>query len=305
MTNLVASFDGLNFGAGAVDDQDGIVFGGVFTPTRTYIAGIDLATGKLSEIAPASSRGFAWMSFADGWLAWPQDGVGGSSIQLWNAAKHERREIATSGPADAAVGDGEVAWIEPAGDQSSALRVFQLASGKTVSLDSGNLGAPVFAGSHLVWTKTEPGAQAAAFVFADAATLQPETVPAELAGVRGIANLGGSSQRLIWTASAGNRAWVVDDLSVAVIRTYPTGSHYAQFPQLADPYLAWFGAVTNSLVDLETGVGFDLPVPGSGIAIGGDTFVVVRLLRISGHDRTEVSVLHLSQLSRLQSCSPA
>src|SRR5436305_11332698 len=48
MTNLTASFDGLNFSAGAVDDRDGIVFGGVFTAARTYIAAINLATGKLT-----------------------------------------------------------------------------------------------------------------------------------------------------------------------------------------------------------------------------------------------------------------
>ena len=309
MSTLVTSLDGINFGVGAVDDKDGLVFGGVFGGSRTYIAAIDLATGKLTEISPVQIQGFGWMTFAGGWLAWPQFGLGGSSIQLWNPETQERRQIATSGPATAAIGDGEVAWTEEVGDgQMSALRVYQFATGKTFSLDSGMLEGPVFAGNHLVWTKapaTAPDSSAGnAFVFADATTLQPASVPPELTGARGISNLAGSQDRLVWTAGAGSPAWIVDDLSVGIVRTYSASGtgHYLQFPQLADPYLAWTGPDRSSIIDLRSGDGFDMPYLGR-MAVGGDTLVVDSGANIKGgQDRTDIAVLHPSRLQRLGPC---
>jgi len=307
MSTLIASLDGINFGMGAVDDKDGLVFGGVFGASRSYIAAVNLASGKLTEIAPVQLQGFGWMSFADGWLAWPQFGLGGSSIQLWNSQTHERRQIVTSGPSDAAIGDGEVAWTEGAGgdNQTSALRVYQFATGKISSLDSGKLETPVFAGHYLVWTKapaTAPDATFdAALVFADAATLQPMAAPPELSAVRGVANLAGSPDRLVWTSQAGSSAWLVDDLPVGIVRTYQSHGHDLQFPQLADPYLAWAGTAGDSMIDLRSGVGFDLPYLGR-IEAGGDTVVVDSGVHLKGQDRTDIAVLHPSQLSPLGPC---
>ena len=92
--------------------------------------------------------------------------------------------------------------------------------------------------------------------------------------------------------------------------TSPPGDYSPVVFQNADNTLApaWGrlrGLNKNSIIDLRSGVGFDLPVPGSGIAIAGDTLVILRLLRIGGRDRTEVSVLHPSQLSPLRSCASA
>jgi hypothetical protein len=76
-----------------------------------------------------------------------------------------------------------------------------------------------------------------------------------------------------------------------------------RYKQLAGPYLVWFGADKNSIVDLRSGAGIDLLLPG-GVEATGDTIVVD-----SGSgpktsvSRTDVSVLHPSQLSSLGPCT--
>ena len=303
MSTLTASLDGVNFIAEAVDEHDGLVLGEEFEASGTYVVVLDLATARISNISAADSQGVPWMSFAGGWLAWPQGGAGGWSIQLWNAVTHERRQISTAGPSGGSLGDGELAWIE-ATDQGTgrALHVYQLASEKTASLDSGVLGDPVFAGPDLVWTKVTPGAEQATFVFADAATLAPVTVPAELASVRGISGLAGSAQRLAWSSSSLGHAWYVDDLAVGVVRTYSAPNHDTQFPELADPYLAWRGTDRSSIVDLRSGIGFDIALPGD-LQAAGDTIVVERGSMLKGSSRTDIAVLHPSQLSPLGPCT--
>jgi hypothetical protein len=69
------------------------------------------------------------------------------------------------------------------------------------------------------------------------------------------------------------------------------------------PYLVWFGADKNSIVDLRSGVGIDLPLPG-GVEAAGDTIVVDRLSGPKGSvSQTDVSVLHPSQQSSLAPCA--
>lgn len=301
MSNSVANLDGVNFVAEAVDDHDGLALGEEVAATGTKVVALDLTSGKVTTISPGEARGVEWMSFADGWLAWPLSGAGGSSIQLWNAATHERRSIATSGPAEGVVGHGRLTWIEPAGDQSFAMREYDLSSGTNTSLDSGSLGAPVYAGNYLVWTKVVPGSHQESFVFVDTTTLQPVGTPAELQDVRGINSLAGSASKLVWNASAGAREWLVDDLAAGKVRAYAGGSHYLQFPQLADPYLFWPGPDAVSIVDLRSGIGFDLHRPG-GLEAADDTFVVTQGSNVKGRDRTDVAVIHPSRLSPLSPC---
>ncbi|MHB8503264.1 MAG: hypothetical protein ACYDHE_20265 [Candidatus Acidiferrales bacterium] len=313
MANVAATLDGVNFGAGAIDEQNGVVYGGAWLGSRTTIASVALSTGMMTTVAPMSASGFGWMTYADGWLVWIEPGV--LDIQLWNASTHEVRQVAT-GPQlegtsyltgslmDPVIGHGYMAWSQPVSSRSAELRVYELATGHVTILDSGDVGSPVFAGPDLVWTKRDAGAADARFLFADASTLQTVAASAELRDPRDIGFVAGSPDRLVWTGTVGssNGTWFVDDLAAGNIRTYTASGHYFQFPQLAGPYLVWFGADKNSIVDLRSGAGFDLSLPG-GVEASGDTIVVD-----SGSgpkasvSRTEVSVLHPSQLSSLGPC---
>jgi hypothetical protein len=306
MSNAVASLDRVNFGLGAVDEEDRLAFGGTFGSGST-IASVDLLSGKVQVVGPMASNGFGWMTYADGWLVWPLVWSGGSSIQAWSTRTHELRQIATALPGTAAVGHGYVVWTQPTNDRSSDMRVYRLATGRITTVDSGILTSPVFAGNFLVWAKQAPGDSNPSFVFADAETLRPVAVPPELRAPRQIGNLAGSTERLVWTgtpetSSPDSGTWFVDDLASGSIKTYGARNHYFQFPQLAGRYLVWFGADKNSIVDLRSGNGFDIPLPGYAVA-AGDTIVVVRLSTLRGNlNRSDVSVLHPSQLSPLGPC---
>lgn len=313
MSKVVASFDRMNFGLGAVDEQDGLAFGGTFGSGNT-IASVDLASGQMKVAGPMDSDGFGWMTYADGWLVWPLVGSGGSNIEAFNTRTHELRRIASpfSNPylGTAAVGHGYAVWSQPANDQQGDLRVllvYQFATATITTLDSGILTSPVFAGNYLVWAKRAPSDSNPSFVFTDATTLKPVAVPSELRAPREIGNLAGSPDRLVWTStpktsSPNTGMWFVDDLASGTIKTFGALNHYFQFPQLAGPYLVWFGADKNSIVDLRSGKGFDIPLPG-GVEAAGDTIVIVRLSTLQGNvSRSEISVLHPSQLSSLGPC---
>ena len=315
MANVAATLDGVNFGAGAIDEQNAVVYGGAWIGSRTIIASVALSTGKMTEVAPMSSSGFGWMSFADGWLVWTQPGD--LDFQLWNARTGELKQVATgpqlegtvylTGSHDPVIGKGYMVWSQPVSSRSAELRVYELATGHVTIVDSGDVGSPVFAGADLVWTKRDAGAAHPHFVFADAITLQPVAAPAELRDPREIGFVAGSANTLVWTgtpstSSPNNGTWFVDDIGAGTIRTYRASGHYFQFPQLAGPFLVWFGADKNSIVDLRSAVGFDLPLPG-GVEAAGNTIVVDSRSGPKGSvSRTDVSVLHPSQLSSLGPC---
>ena len=307
MSKVVASFDRMNFGLGAVDEQDGLAFGGTFGSGNT-IASVDLASGQMKVAGPMASNGFGWMTYADGWLVWPLLGSGNSSIQVLNVRTHELRQIESPLPGTAAVGHGYVAWTEATKNQSSDLRVYQLATGTITTLDSGLLTSAVFAGDYLLWAKRAPGDSNPSFVFADATTLKTVAVPSELRAPREIGNLAASPDRLVWTSTPKTSTpdtgmWFVDDLASGTVKTFGALNHYFQFPQLAGPYLVWFGADKNSIVDLRTGNGLDIPLPG-GVEAADDTIVIVRVSTLPGSvSRSEISVLHPSQLSPLGPCA--
>ncbi len=314
MANVAATLDGVNFGAGAIDEQNGVVYGGAWMGSRTVIASVALSTGRMTPVAPMSASGFGSMTYADGWLVWLEPGV--LDLQLWNVGTRELRQVAT-GPQlegtsyltgallDPVIGHGYLAWSQPVSSRSAELRIYELATGHVTILDSGDVGSPVFAGTDLVWTKRDAGAAYPRFVFADAITLQPVAAPAELRDPREIRFVAGSPERLVWTGTPGssNGTWFVDDLAAGIIRTFTASGHYFQYPQLAGPYLVWFGADKNSIVDLRSGAGIDLPLPG-GVEAAGDTIVVDRLTGLKGGvSRTDVSVLHPSRLSSLGPCT--
>ena len=325
MSKSVATLDGINFGPSAVDDQGGVAYGYFQSASQQGIAAVDLNSGKMSVVSlmSPSESGVAWMSYADGWLAWAQgessSELGIWSIQVWNSQTHEKRQIATSRLADGTyltgqlvypvVGHGYVAWNQPVSNTSADVRVYRFATGTTTTLDSGYVSSPVLAGSYLVWGKKAATANSAAeFRFADASSLEPVTGPAELSRRYQATYLAGSPDYMLWiaipqVASSDNSLMSVDELATGRVTEYGAQNHYLQFPTVAGPYLVWFGADKNSVVDLRTASGFDIPLPG-GVAAAGDIIVVAKISSLSkaSTSTTTVSVIHPSQLSRLVSC---
>jgi hypothetical protein len=160
-----------------------------------------------------------------------------------------------------------------------------------------------------VWAKFDPKADTPHLVFADARSLRPVDGPPELRDPREIGYLAGSSDYLVWTGvpkalSSSNGTWFIDRLASGTVTRYGAVNHYFQFPELAGPYLMWFGSDKNSIIDMRSGSGFDIPLPGS-VEGSGDTIVIVKLVQGVSKGATQattISVVHPSQLSRLPAC---
>lgn len=325
MSKKVATLKGINFVPSVVDDMKAVAYGGFMLKREQGIGALSLTTGKMSVVSlmSGSQAGFGWMGYADGWLVWSQaeshDTLGIWSIQAWNAKTHERRQLATSRLADGTyltgqlafpiVGHGYVAWNQPVTNTSADLRVYRFATKTMTTLDSGYVSSPVFAGTYLVWGKGQASSDPAAeFRFADATTLAPVVAPPALSRSYPLTYLAGSPDYLLWiaveqTSGPDNTVMSVDDLATGQVTEYSAKDHYLQFPTLAGPYFVWFGADKNSVVDLRTGSGFDIPLPG-GVSAGGDTIVVATIANFnkSAPSSTTISVVHPSRLSRLAPC---
>jgi hypothetical protein len=325
MKKTVATLNRIKFGPGAVDDAGGIVYGGFTSAKQHGIAAVNLATGKMSVVSlmSTSQSGFAWMSYADGWLVWSQGESLGElgiwSLQAWNSQTHERRQLATSRLADGTyltgelafpvVGHGYVAWNQPVSNTSADVRVYRFATKTMTTLDSGYVSSPVFAGTYLVWGKGQaPSDPAAEFRFADATTLALVVASPALSRRYPLTYMAGSSDYMLWiglaqTSTPSTTAMWVDELATGRVTEYGTQDHYLQFPTLAGPYFVWFGADRNSVVDLRTASGFDIPLPG-GVSAAGDTIVVATIAGFTktSVSSTSISVVHPSRLSQLARC---
>jgi hypothetical protein len=326
MSKSVATLDGVNFGPSSVDDQRNIAYGYFQTASQQGIAAVDLSTRKMNVVSvmTPSESGVAWMSYGDDWLAWAQgeshSELGIWSVQVWNTQTHEKRQIATSRLADGTyltgqlvypvVGHGYVAWNQPMSNTSADVRVYRFATSTITTLDSGYVSSPVFAGGYLVWGKKSAAADSLAeFRFADAATLDRVAGPAELSRASAATYLTGSSDYMLWIAiprvlSPNTSMMWVDALGTGRVTEYGATNHVLQFPTIAGPYLVWFGGDKNSIVDLRTASGFDIPLPG-GVAAGGDTIVVAKIANLSkiSASTTTLSVIHPSRMSRLAACA--
>ena len=326
MSKSVATLDGINFGPSAVDDAGRVAYGFFQSASRQGIGAVDLTNGKMSIVSlmSPSESGAVWMNYADGWLVWAQGEshtvLGDWTIQIWNSQTHERRQIASSRLADGTyltgqlvfpiVGHGYVAWNQPVSTTSADVRVYRFATATVTTLDSGHVSSPVFTGNYLAWGKKAAAAGSQAdFRFADATTLEPVVGPAELRRPYPATYLAGSPEYMLWIAipqalSRDNSMMWTDELGAGRVRAYDVQNHYLQFPTIAGSYLVWFSTDKNSVVDLRTASGFDIPLPGS-IAAAGDSLVVAKLSSPSkaSASSTTVSVVHPSQVSRLTPCS--
>ncbi len=310
---------GVNFGVNTLSQDGALAFGYFQSGQGQGVAEVDLGTGRMSVVAtmPGSASGISWMSFSDPWLVWAQGdsqyNLGQWSIHLWNRQTRQVIQLATSQLSDGSyltgqlvfpiVGHGYVAWSQPASRQSLDLRLYMVGSGKSLTLDSGRLSSPVFAGRNLVWAKFLNGTSQPSFRMVDADTLKPVTVPKVIASPQPIVYLAGSANYLLWTQDNSDMEVLRLGTDNVTIYSGTDVKHPFQFPVLADHFVVWFAADTNTVMDLDTGKAFDVPLPGSVYANDKELVVAKISPPKAAGFATTLSVLPLTNEMSISSCS--
>jgi hypothetical protein len=243
------------------------------------IGSLNLLSGRLTKITtygPGTS-GMGSMAADPPWLVWEQlDSTSipsDWSVHALNTVTGARRLLATSRLPDGSyvrgqqplpvTRGGQAAWAQPvrgpAGGVSAQLRVVDIASGRTRTLDSGRISSPVYAGPYLIWGRLD---SRGAFQFraVNAATLTPVPLPPPLAHPGTIGYLAGSPRYLAWSTNDATAVtvWPVGSPRTRTLTSHD-GQHFFQFMQLAGHFMIWFATAAFSVLDLNTGRAFDLP----------------------------------------------
>jgi hypothetical protein len=262
------------------------------------------------------------MATAGPWVAWTQGesstNMANWSVRLWNRDTGALTTVASSQQPDGSflagqqplpvLRDGLLAWSQPtaqrAGVNESEVRVLELASGRVSSVASGRVSNPVFAGSWLVWGRRALGGTYS-LEAVEAMTREPVELPPALRDPGSISYLAGSSRYLAWSAE-GLLQLTVWDLATSRSRRYdaPDIKHYLQFLQLAGHYLFWYGGITSSILDLDTGGAFDVigSVGGSEdrIAIEQPAATVDK----GAFTSSRVGIISMTEAPGVPTCSP-
>lgn len=274
------------FGIQAVDPVSNYAYG---TYGSFRVAAINLATGAVTVVAelPSTIAGIASMSVDDPWLVWveadSESDLGLWKIVAWNRLTKTTKVLATSqlpNGTDFAnfvtapvVGSHYAAWLQPVSQSMVELRVYQFDTQVTKVLDRGMLGSPLLMGRYLAWPKLSSLGGQAVLNLADSSTLMSVSTPPALASPRTMMFATGSDKYLVWTPDG--HSWTAQRLDDGVIRTFIApndGRHFAQYPMVADSDLVWWSGSDTTLVDLQTGNGFDFG--GGSAAANGDLLVV-------------------------------
>ncbi len=319
LSNNAVVLSSILFSPDAIAPADNVAFGYFQSESQQGVAQLDLHTGQIRVLSVMSPRasGVVSMSYSNPWLAWvqgeSQTDLGAWTVKLLNTRTGKEFPLAASQLAGGnntgqlsfpVVGPGYLAWSQPASAASTELRVYRFDTGKSVTIDSGRLSSPVIAGNKLVWGKSDGSGTQATFRMADLSTLQPIQTPPALAKSREMQYLAGSPDYLVWTEGTAR-------LSVYQFRTGQISNysfvadalnHPFQFPVVVSHYLIWFTGGANTVVDLQTGNGFDLELP-SGIAGADHEIVVARIQGTkTGAKSTTASSIRLDEISSLGSC---
>jgi hypothetical protein len=282
--------DGVNFLINAV--ADGVAYGEAKRSGDLTVARLDLTTGRVTTIAPIASDagGVGALVVEPPWVVWEQldsqTQLENWSIHAWNQSTGATWVVATNarqpdgtylpGQQPLPVLQGaQVAWAQPIQNNSAyvtaELRVVNLNSRKSSTLDSGRLSSPVHAGQYLVWAKIDADG-AYSLKAIDAASRKPVTLPDRVRDPGQLMFVGGSSQYLAWTIRNNQElmVWQVSaarytDLAISDTR------HYFQFLQLAGHFVVWYTGIGSSVLDLTTGGAFDI----SGTAAASPNMIVL------------------------------
>jgi hypothetical protein len=331
--NNCCSLQNISFSPMALDEK-GNAFGFYSRGQEQGIAEFR-ARFTVIDTLPATSGGVQWMSYRKPWLVWAQSDslyrLGIWSVHAWNSTTGEKVQLGNSQLPDGTyldnqltfpvVGHGYVAWSTPTSRTSADIRVYRFNTHETLTLDSGRVSSPVIAGQNLVWAKfTTTDQSDASFRMVDAETFKPVAVPAGLATPQSIVYLAGSRDYLAWTSwifgtspkgpPIATSSLTVERLADGTLTRYqlPDGDvfHTFQFPILAGHFLVWFTGTQNTVLDLQTGKGFDVNLPSS--IVGNDDAIL--LARVSGGGKTggalstSDSSIQLSSELAINSCTP-
>lgn len=247
---------------------------------------LDLRSGRLTTIARyrPDVSGLGALAVEEPWVLWEQldskTNLADWSVRAFNRTTGQSIRIADShSPGGGFVPgqqplpvlrNGLAAWAQPVRTNGSTvqaeLRVFDLGHRITRVLDSGRLSSPVYAGGLLVWAKVDDTRQYSLHAV-DEKTLQPVELPEAIRRPDSVAYLGGSADRLVWSANDALtlHEWNFTTRKPAQYALSDRG-HAFQFLQVAGDFLLWDGATTASVLDLTTGAAFDTPGTVAGSA---------------------------------------
>ena len=116
--------------------------------------------------------------------------------------------------------------------------------------------------------------------------------------------LAGSPDYLVWTE--GTASLFAYQFRTGQISGYSFATdalnHPFQFPTVVSHYLVWFTGGANTVVDLETGNGFDIDLPSS--IAGADREIVIARTQgtKTGPKSTTVSTIKLDEMGGLRTC---
>ena len=255
----------------------GSAFGQLTGPGGTAVAGLDLATGRLTSIAAVApgAGGLGALAADARWLVWEQlDSQ--TNLSDWSVHAHDRATGVSTVLAGSRLPGGQflagqqplpvlrrgvTAWAQPLPRRGpyveAELRAVDLASGQVSVLDAGRLSSPVYAGPYLVWARVDAGGYG--LRAADAATLRPVELPEALRRTGPIGHLAGSPRYLVWSDDdhSGLLVWPVG-AATGYGLAGPDPNHHFQFLQVAGDFLLWYSGATSSIMDLRSGGAFDL-----------------------------------------------
>ncbi len=266
---------GASLGVHALSGE--VVFGQSYGDGGRGVAALDLASGQLATIAGYAPEvsGLGAMAVEEPWVVWEQlnskTNLADWSVYAVNRHSGERLTLAESRRPEGGfvpgqqplpvLRHGKVAWAQPVrlagGAVEAELRVFDLATRATRTLDTGRVSSPVHAGGFLVWAKVDAATRYTLHAVHDR-TLQPAELPEPVRNPLSVAYLGGSPERLVWSShdSTTLHHWHFATAKLASF-TVADRRHFFQFLQVAGDFLLWHGGTTASVLDLTTGAAFD------------------------------------------------
>jgi len=312
---------GVRFGPGGI--IGGAAIGEFDSAADSGIGKLDFTSGRLTTIFrfPPGTGGMGAMAVEAPWVIWEeldsQTNLNDWSIHLWNLASDAGRVLATSRLRTGhyvsgqqplpVVRNGFVAWAQPvpsSGRYNTAqIRVADPATGRVVTLDTGRVSSPAYAGPYLVWARIDSAGRYVLRIV-DAASFKPVVTPGLLRNPGSILYLAGSPDNLAWGSGDLNTLTVWPVGTARVLKfTQSDSGHPFEFLQLAGHFVLWYTGNGSSVLDLRTGGAFD--VAGSVAASAG----AIAIEQPVGHPAkgafvsSRVSILTQAAMPGIRSCA--
>lgn len=250
--------------------------GAVYGPggARGDLLALDVAKQSVSKISDVDADAApGWMVASVDRLAWLSYDSSSDPTRwsLYLAARSgaNRQRVAGS-PAGHRDGEGRstqpamtaktLAWTEPVGTRNdlSRLKVLNLADDSTAVVAEGNLIPPVAMGPNLVWAEQTSSGWVMHAVEAN--TRRPVSLPKDLPLEGGVGHLAATPERLLW-GSTDYRTLSVWQPTENTLKQFTVGQgdeHVFQFMQPTGDHVAWFASWPSSIMDLRTGVFYDV-----------------------------------------------